>query len=79
MSQTSRSCQSAVGQTRTTLGTCSPSSTQTWMRTRGASRSPERTASTWKLTAKRFGLDVGLRARPQVPGRLRSRPFAPPQ
>ena len=43
MSQASRSCQSAVGQTETTLGTGSPSSHQTCRRRRGASVAPDST------------------------------------
>ena len=37
MSKTSRSYQSAVGQTGTTLATDCPSSSQTWTRTRAVS------------------------------------------
>ena len=44
MSQASRSCQSAVGQTGTTVATVSPSSSHTWTRTRAESSA---TRSRW--------------------------------
>ena len=74
MSQASRSCQSAVGQTETTLGTGSPSSHQTCSRTLGASAAPEARRTRWYDMEKRFAFGSGFFARPQEPGLLMSRP-----
>ena len=75
MSQASRSNQSAAGQTGRTLATGSPSSSQTWTRSRAGESSTRRR---WYETENRFGFGSGTRASPLDPGSFRSRPDVRP-